>query len=130
MAYDKQGNPVAEKEVRTAGKPHHLELSADRNTLVADGRDMSFINVRVVDKNGNLCPDATNRISFKATGAGTYHAAANGDPSSLESFQAPAMSAFHGQLTAVVKTTEKPGEIRFTASAPGLKSCTIKLKAD
>lgn len=129
VAYDNQGNPVAEKEVRTAGKPHHIELTADRSDLVADGRDMSFITVKVVDKNGNLCPDATNRISFKATGAGTYHAAANGDPSSLESFQAPAMSAFHGQLTAVVKTTEKPGEIRFTASAPGLKSCTIRLKS-
>ncbi|MDE6491442.1 MAG: DUF4982 domain-containing protein, partial [Muribaculaceae bacterium] len=87
VAYDNQGNPVAEQEIHTAGKPHHIELTADRQTLTADGRDMSFINVRVVDKNGNLCPDASHRISFKATGAGSYHAAANGEPASLESFQ-------------------------------------------
>ncbi|MDE5805777.1 MAG: beta-galactosidase, partial [Paramuribaculum sp.] len=98
--------------------------------LKADGDDLSFINVRVVDKDGNLCPDATNKIRFKVSGKGTYHAAANGDPSSLESFQAPQMSAFHGQLTAIVKASETPGDITFTASAPGLKSATIKLKSE
>ena len=130
VAYDNAGNPVAEREIHTAGKPHHIELSADRSMLKADGDDLSFINVRVVDKDGNLCPDATNKIRFKVSGKGTYHAAANGDPSSLESFQAPQMSAFHGQLTAIVKASETPGDITFTASAPGLKSATIKLKSE
>ena len=65
VAYDKEGNAVAEEEVHTAGKPHHIELSADRNQLTADGKDLSFINVRVVDKNGNLCPDDTRQIQFK-----------------------------------------------------------------
>ena len=130
FAYDNAGNPVAEREIHTAGKPHHIELSADRSMLKADGDDLSFINVRVVDKDGNLCPDATNKIRFKVSGKGTYHAAANGDPSSLESFQAPQMSAFHGQLTAIVKASETPGDITFTASAPGLKSATIKLKSE
>ena len=76
VAYDKEGNAVAEEEVHTAGKPHHIELSADRNQLTADGKDLSFINVRVVDKNGNLCPDDTRQIQFKVRGAGAYRAAA------------------------------------------------------
>ncbi len=126
-AYDKDGNIAAEKEIRTAGKPHHIELNADRNSLSADGKDMAFINVKVVDKNGNLCPDATNKIKFKVTGKGSYHAAANGDPASLESFQAPEMSLFHGQLTSIVRTSEEPGVITFTATSPGIKSATIKL---
>lgn len=127
VAYDKNGNAVAEAEVHTAGKPHHLELSADRNRLAADGKDLSFINVRVVDKNGNLCPDATHQVKFKVRGAGSYRAAANGNPASLESFQAPEMKLFSGQLTAIVQTTEKPGVITFEASAPGVKSASVEL---
>lgn len=129
VAYDNNGNAVAEKEIRTAGKPHHIELSADRNQISADGKDLSFINVRVVDKDGNLCPDATNKIRFKVSGAGSYHAVANGDPASLESFQAPEMSVFHGQLTAIVKSADKPGDITFTASSNGLKSAKINIQS-
>lgn len=127
IAYDNNGNAVAEKEIHTAGKPHHIELTADRPTISADGKDLSFINVRVVDKDGNLCPDASKKISFKVKGKGAYVAAANGDPSSLESFQAPHMTTFHGQLTAIVKSSETPGDIEFTASAPGLKSAKISI---
>ena len=127
VAYDESGNPVATKEIHTAGVPHHIELSADRSQLTADGRDLSFINVKVVDKDGNLCPDAAKKIRFKVKGAGSFHAVANGDPASLESFQKPEMTTFHGQLTAIVKTDEKPGNIEFIATAPGLKSAKINL---
>lgn len=127
VAYDKDGNIVAEDEVHTAGKPYRIELSADRKSLAADGKDLSFINVRVVDKNGNLCPDATNQIRFNVRGAGTYRAAANGNSASLESFQAPAMKLFSGQLTAIVQTGEQPGTIYFEASSPGVKEATLEL---
>ena len=80
VAYDKDGKPVAEKEKHTAGKPHHIELIADRSQIKADGKDLSFVTVRVVDKDGNLCPLADNTISFKVKGAGTYRAGANGNP--------------------------------------------------
>lgn len=128
VAYDKDGKAVAEKQITTAGKPHHIELVADRSEINADGKDLSFITVRVVDKNGNLCPDASHKVKFNVKGAGTFHAVANGDPSSLESFQEPQMSVFHGQLTAIVKAAETAGDITFTASAPGLKSAKIQLK--
>ena len=127
VAYDKEGNAVAEEEVHTAGKPHHIELSADRNQLTADGKDLSFINVRVVDKNGNLCPDDTRQILFKVRGAGAYRAAANGNSASLELFHLPEMKLFSGQLTAIVQTAEEPGTIYFEASAPGVKGATLEL---
>lgn len=128
VAYDKDGNAVAEQEVHTAGKPHHIELSADRTRLTADSKDLAFIHVRVVDKNGNLCPDDSRKIHFKVRGAGTYRAAANGNSASLESFQAPQMSLFSGQLTAIVQTAEEqPGTIYFEASAPGVKSAELEL---
>ena len=130
VAYDEKGNAVAEKEVRTAGKPHHIELSADRKRLSADGKDLSFVNVRVVDKRGNLCPDDTRKIRFKVRGAGSFRAAANGNSASLELFHLPEMSLFSGQLTAIVQTTEEPGRIYLEASAPGVESAEIELLSE
>ncbi|WP_316823133.1 DUF4982 domain-containing protein [Pedobacter gandavensis] len=128
IAYDAKGNAVEEKEIRTAGAPHHLELKADRTKLTADGKDLSFVLVSVVDKDGNLCSEDTREISFKAKGAGKFHAVANGNSASLESFQAPKMKAFSGQLTAIVKADEQAGVVYFEASAKGLKSSVLKIE--
>jgi beta-galactosidase len=129
VAYDRDGKAVAEKEVHTAGKPHHLELSADRTTPDADGKDLSFITVKVVDRDGNLCPDAANAITFHVTGAGTYRAAANGDPTNTEQFHLPKMSVFKGQLVAIVQSSEQVGAIRFEAKSKGLRPATLGLKS-
>lgn len=127
VAYDDKGNAVVEKEIHTAGKPHHIVLTADRNELAANGKDLSFINVKIVDKDGNFCPNETRQIKFKVKGKGTFRAAANGNPASLESFQEPQMKLFSGQLTAIVQTTKEAGSITFEASAPGVKSAKIEL---
>ena len=129
VAYDSEGKAVAEKEVHTAGKPYKIELTADRTTLDATGKDMSFINVRVVDKQGNLCPDDTREIKFKVRGEGSYRAAANGNPVSLELFHLPQMKLFSGQLTAIVQSGDKAGKIVFEATADGVKSAKIEIKS-
>ena len=127
IAYDKDGNAVAEKEMVTAGKPYKVELVADRTEIAADGKDLSFVTVKVVDKNGNLCPLADNQINFKVKGNGKYVAGANGDPTSLESFQKPTMKVFYGMMTAIVASDETPGTITLEASAKGLKKGTITI---
>lgn len=104
--------------VRTAGKPHHIELRAD---YLSD--DLNYINVRIVDKDGNLCPMADNLVNFKVTGGAVFRAAANGDATCLDLFHLPRHHAFSGQLTAIVK-----GKGTFTASAKGLKSATITIE--
>ena len=129
VAYDKAGNAVCEKELRTAGAPHHIELVADRTELKADEEDLAFVTVKVVDKDGNLCPLAENEIRFKVKGAGSYRAGANGNSTSLESFQAPKMKVFSGMMTAIVAASERPGEIILEASAPGLKKAVLKLQS-
>ncbi len=129
VAYDKQGKPVCEKELHTAGAPHHIELVADRTQLKADEEDLAFVTVKVVDKDGNLCPLAENEIRFKVKGAGSYRAGANGNSTSLESFQAPKMKVFSGMMTAIVAASERPGEIILEASAPGLKKAVLKLQS-
>ena len=127
VAYDEKGNAVAETEMHTAGKPHHIELVADRSQIKADGKDLSFITVKVVDKDGNLCPTADNEISFKVKGRGYYRAGANGDPTSLESFQEPHMHVFSGMMTAIVSSTEEPGKITLEATGKGLKKGKIEI---
>jgi len=81
----------------------------------------------VVDKEGNLCPDAQHLIKYAVKGAGTYRAGANGDPTSLELFHVPQMKVFNGMMTAVVQSTDKPGEIILTATGKGLKSGRLVL---
>ena len=125
VAYNEAGEAVAEKEVKTAGKPHHIELVADRSTIQADGRDLSFVTVRVVDKDGNLCPDAQHEIKYSVKGEGSYRAGASGNPVSLEPFHLPKMKVFNGMMTAIVQSTDEAGEITLTATAKGLKSAKI-----
>ena len=127
VAYDKDGKAVAEKSVRTAGKPHHIELVSNRNELTADGKDLAYVTVKVVDKDGNLCPADSRLINFSVKGAGKYRAGANGDPTSLDLFHLPTMHAFNGMLTAIVQTNETAGEIILTAKAGGVKAGSIRL---
>lgn len=127
VAYDKDGRPAEEKIVRTAGKPHHLEVVADRMQLTADGKDLAYLTVRVVDKDGNLCPADNRLVTFSVKGAGTFRAAANGDATCLDLFHLPRMHAFSGQLTAIVQTGTEAGQLVFEAKAKGLKSAKLTL---
>lgn len=130
VAYDEDGNAVAEKEIRTAGKPHRLVLEADRNVISADGKDLSFITVSVVDRNGNLCPNVSELVKFNVKGAGSYRAGANGDPSSLDLFHLPQMHLFNGKLVAIVESSETPGTITLEANAKGLRKGSIKIQTN
>ena len=129
VAFDEQGKPIAEKELKTAGKPHHIELSADRNELNPNGKDLSFITVSVVDKDGNLCPVADNQLQFYVTGSGTFRAACNGDATSLEMFHLPTMKTFNGKLVVLVQSSETPGNIKLEVKGKGLKQATLNFVA-
>ena len=137
VAYDENGNVAATKIVKTAGKPHHIELIADRNTLCttavnADGKaidtpDLAFVTVRVVDKDGNLCPDADNQLNFDVKGAAKFKACCNGDATSTEVFVVPTMKAFHGELVAVVEASKEAGTATLTVTSKGLKSAKLNI---
>lgn len=127
VAYDETGKAVAEKEIHTTGKPHRIVLEADRNVINADGKDLSFITVSVVDKNGNPCPNDDHLVKFDVSGQGYYRAGANGDATCLDLFHLPQMHLFSGKLTAIVESTETPGKIVLKASAKGLRSAKIEI---
>ena len=125
----KAGKTVAEREIRTAGAPARIRLTPDRDVLRADGCDLSFVTVEVVDKEGNLCPLAENNITFAVEGTGFIAGVDNGSPTSLERFKANHRRAFYGKCLVVIQNDGRPGGIKLTATAEGLEMAAVGLKA-
>ena len=129
VAFDKNGKPAAEKEIHTAGKPYKLVLNPDVKTIKANGEDLSYVTVSVVDKNGIPCPTATNQLKFKVKGKGTYKVACNGDATSLEMFHLPTMKLFSGQLVVTVQSLKEAGDMELIVSGKGLKTGKVKINS-
>ena len=129
VAFDEDGNIAAEKAIETGGKPHQLILDPDIKTIKANGEDLSFVTVSVVDKNGIPCPTATNQLKFEVKGKGSFRAACNGDATSLEMFHLPTMKLFSGKLVVLVQSSEDPGDIELTVSGKGLKKAKTIIKS-
>lgn len=126
----KNGKQVNEKTIRTAGAPHHIRLTSNRNVLKANGRSLSFVTVEVVDKEGNLCPWADQNIQFSLTGEGKIAGVDNGSPFSLERFQANSRHAFFGKCMVVVQAGKAPSVIKLTAKGVDLQPQTIEIKSE
>lgn len=129
VAYDDNGKAVAEKSVSTAGKPYALKLEADRSQIKADGEDLSYVAVSVVDKKGNLCPTATNQLKFSTKGAGQFRAVCNGDATSLEQFHLPTMKTFSGKLVVTLQSSNNAGKLELVVSGKGLKTGKIMIES-
>ncbi|WP_256011741.1 DUF4982 domain-containing protein [Desertivirga xinjiangensis] len=129
VAFDDNGKPVIEKSVVTAGKPYSLHLEADRSVIDADGKDISFVTVSVLDQKGNPCPTANNQLTFKVSGEGSYRAACNGDATSLEQFHLPTMKLFNGKLVVLVQSKDVAGDIKLTVEGQGLKKSVISIRS-
>ncbi|NIJ45907.1 beta-galactosidase [Wenyingzhuangia heitensis] len=123
----KNGKIVKEEQIFTAGKPAKVSLSVDRKEIAADGSDLSYVTVKVLDKNGNLCPDADNLVQFSLRGEGEIVGVDNGNQISLEPFQAKQRKAFSGMCLAIIKSTKKAGKIKLTANSKGLKRSTVSI---
>ena len=132
VAYDGNGKAVAEKTVRTAGAPSQATLVAERTEIprsrAGDTPALAFIEVDVVDADGTLCPDADCYFTFTAGGAISFKGACNGDATSLQSFTAGTMRAFHGRLVAVVEAARTPGSGTLTVTAAGLPEKRIDFR--
>lgn len=125
----KAGKEVMQKEIHTAGAPAQIRLTADRAVIQADGDDLSFVTVEVVDADGNLCPWADNLIEFDIEGNAFIAGVDNGNPLSMESFKASRRQAFYGKCLVVVQNNGKRGNIRLTATGEGLTEAHIRLAA-
>lgn len=123
------GKQIAVDEVHTAGKPAKVLLVPDRTKICADGRDLSFVQVRIVDREGRLCPNANDQIKFAISGPGRIAGVDNGDPTSHESFQGHTHRAFHGLGLVVVQSDRRAGDMRLEASADSLTGAAVSISS-
>ena len=122
------GRQVAVDEVRTAGAPARIKLAPDRTVIQADGDDLSFVTVRIEDKDGNLCPLADNPVKFTVTGAGAIRAVDNGNAATVELFNADHRKAFNGLALLIVKSQRgEAGKIHVAAASEGLAQGTAEI---
>lgn len=123
----KNGKIVLTKEIRTAGAPVKIELQADRKKLKAGAADLSFITVKLLDKNGTLVTGSDRRIEFSVTGAGILAGTDNGYQADTLSLKNNKRSTWKGLALAIVQSSSKKGNITVTAKAAGLKPAVISL---
>lgn len=124
----KDGKIVKEQVINTAGEPYQLRLTADRKIINADGTDLSFITVEILDKDGNLCPNAENLVNFEIEGPAFIAGVDNGSPVSMERFKADHRKAFYGKCLVVVQNQGKEGGARVIAKSEGLKDGYVTLR--
>ena len=129
VAYDYDGTPKGEKIIRTAGAPARIVLKADRNSISSKGEDLSFVTVSVVDKDGNPCPTATNKMKFNVSGTAKFRAACNGDATSLVAFNSTEMPLFSGEIVVVVEGLKR-GTATLSVSADGLTTATLPITVE
>lgn len=127
VAYDNNNKAVAEQVIRTAGETYSIKLTADRNKIKSDGKDLSFVTVEILDKNGNLCPKANNLLFFDVSGSGKLKAVCNGDPTDQTSFVSKYMRTFNGKMVAVIESDTKSGEIVLKVSGGLLTPQEVKI---
>ncbi len=128
VAKNEKGEPCEERIIRTAGNPEKIYLKADRDTITADGKDLSFITVEIHDQNGNLCPRDASMLFVKVTGNGKLKALCNGDATDLTSFSSNYMRVFSGKMVIVVEAGEKAGEIGIEVTGEKLKTAFYQLQ--
>lgn len=125
VAKNADGEEIATDVVATSGAPAKLQLSADRTVIDADGYDLSYITVDVVDAKGNIVPYADNQINFKLSGNGKIVGVDNGNALSHERFKDTKRQAFHGKALVIVQSTKTAGPFTITASGSGVGSSSI-----
>lgn len=119
-----RGKVVCESTLRTAGKPHRVELTVDRATLTDSREDVAYLSARIVDEHGVTVPDADTAVLFEISGPAKLLATESADLKDHTPFGSARRPAFRGRCTAIYRGTH-PGDIRITATAKGLAPGTV-----
>ncbi len=124
----KVGKEVLSREIHTVGKAVKLRLTADRQTIAADGKDLSFVTIEALDKDGYVVPTANHLVHFALKGDGAIAGTDNGNPTDHVSLSKPERNMFNGKCLAVVKAGRKHGKLVLKATADGLEEATVEIK--
>ena len=129
IAY-KNGKVWAQDIVKTTGEAAQISMQADHSTIAADGADLSYITVKITDKNNLMIPRSKNLIKFEISSAGEIVATDNGDATDLNSFQSTTRKAYNGMALVIVRSIKgKRGKIKVTAVSDNLKPSEVTISA-
>ncbi|WP_111709790.1 beta-galactosidase GalB [Lutibacter citreus] len=127
----KNGNKWAEETIKTTGKVEKIELKADRSNIIADGKDLCFVTVRVTDSNGVTVPRTHNLVKFTLKGPGEIIAIGNGDSTDLEPFQSNKRKVFNGLALVIIRTKNgESGKLELLAESAELKMSKLEIKVN
>lgn len=125
--YD-NGKEVVSTTLKTAGAPAAIKLKPDRNNITANPDDLSYVLVEIIDKDGNVVPNAEDfKVNFLITGNAEIAGVGNGNPRDVSSFQQPSKKVFHGKAMAIIRPKGEAGKILLTANAIGLKEGSVEI---
>lgn len=124
------GRRVNQAVLQTAQAPARIRLIPDREQIQADGEDLCYVTVEMVDQNGIRNPRAANEVHFQVKGPGRIVGIGNADPMSTESFQQPEHKLWHGRCLVIIRSERKPGIITISAHAAGLPSAQVEIHAE
>jgi len=116
--------------LKTAGNAAKIRLIPDRAQISANGQDLSFVSVEITDEDGNIQPNAENRLVFNVEGPGVIAAVDNANLKDLDQYVGTTREAWHGRAIVVIKSTRSAGDIKLTASSPGLPDAIATIKAN
>lgn len=116
--------------LHTPSDPAAVVLTSDKETLLADGRDIAFVEISTVDVNGIPVGNARNLIRVEVSGAGRLVGLDNGDSTDYDSYKGDNRRLFSGKLLAMVESTLEPGEITVRAYSEGLENAELRLVSE
>lgn len=130
VAY-KNGKPWKEEIMKTTGKPSQLAIITDRNKISADGKDLSYLTVKILDEKGDFVANTNNEIEFSIEGVGEIIATDNGDPCDMTEFSSLKRNAFNGLVLGIIRSKDgQKGTIKITVKSEGLNKSSIELVSE
>jgi beta-galactosidase len=125
----KDNDELESSILKTAGESAKITLMADRSKIIANGQDLSFVTVEITDKDGNIQPNAENRLMFNVEGPGVIAGVDNANLKDLDPYIGNTRKAWHGRALVVIKSTQTAGNIMLTVKSPGLPDANVIIKA-
>jgi beta-galactosidase len=125
----KDSRETSSFELKTADDPQKIVLTADRGSIKADGHDLSYVTIEILDAKGVRNPLAQNLVHFEIEGPGSILAVGSSDPMSIESFRQPLRKAYQGRCLVIIKSENRTGEIHLKATSSGLSTSEITINS-
>ena len=118
------------KVLKTSGNAAAIKAKADRTAILANSQDLSFVAIEITDNDGNLQPNAENRLQFSLDGPGVIAGVDNANIKDVDSYAGNTRKAWHGRALVVIRSSQKPGTIKLKVSSPGLNDAIITINAE